>query len=164
MAVLINPTNRSHAAIAESLRAAAQRVNLESLPVEATTAREIENAFIKMKRENAQAVMVAADPVFLQQQERRQIAELAAQYRLPTVFPFREHVEAGGLISYGQHLADNYRRSATYVDKIIKGAKAADLPVEQTAKFELVINRKTASALGLTIPPGLLILATEMIE
>jgi putative tryptophan/tyrosine transport system substrate-binding protein len=164
MAVLINPTNRSHAAIAESLKAAAQRVNLESLPVEAATAQEIESAFIKMKRENAQAIVVTADPIFLQQRERRQIAELAVQYRLPTVFPFREHVEAGGLISYGQHLADNYRRSAIYVDKIIKGAKPADLPVEQTAKFELAINLKTASALGLTIPPDLLILATEVIE
>lgn len=164
MAVLINPTNRSHAAIAESLKTAARRVNLESAPVEATTAQEIESAFITMKRENTQAVVVAADPIFLQQRERRQIAELAAQHRLPTVFPFREHVEAGGLISYGQHLADNYRRSATYVDKIIKGARPADLPVEQTAKFELVINRKTATALGLTIPPELLILATELIE
>jgi putative ABC transport system substrate-binding protein len=164
MAVLINPTNGSHRAIFESLQAAAQRVNLESLRVEATTAQEIESAFIKMKRENAQAIVVAADPIFLQQRERRQIAELAAQYRLPTVFPFREHVEAGGLISYGQHLPDNYRRAATYVDKIIKGAKPADLPVEQTTKFEVVINRKTATALGLTIPPELLILATELIE
>ena len=93
-----------------------------------------------------------------------QIAKLALKHGLPTVFPFREQVEAGGLLSYGQHLQDSFRRAASYVDKILKGAKPADLPVEQATTLELVINRTTADALGLAIPPELLVLATEVIE
>jgi putative tryptophan/tyrosine transport system substrate-binding protein len=107
-------------------------------------------------------MIVAADAFFIQQ--GRQIADLARKHRMPSVFSFREQVDAGGLMSYGQHLADNFRRAATYVDKIFKGAKPADLPVEQSTKLELVINLRTARALGLTIPPELLVLATEVIE
>ena len=103
-----------------------------------------------------------ADAFFIQ--EGQQIAELAPKHRMPSVFPFREQVDAGGLMSYGQHLAENFRRAATYVDKIFKGAKPADLPVEESTKLELVINLRTAEALGVTIPTGLLVLATEVIE
>jgi putative ABC transport system substrate-binding protein len=96
--------------------------------------------------------------------ERRRLVDLAAKNRLPTVFPYREFVDDGGLMAYGPDLADLSRRGATYVDKILKGAKPGDLPVEQPTKFELVINLKTAKALGLTIPPSLLARADQVIE
>src|SRR5262245_33858921 len=115
-----------------------------------------------MKEQNADAVAVAPDAVFVEQ--RQQIADLAIRYGLPSMFSFREHVQAGGLISYGQHLADSYRRAATYVDRILKGAKPAELPVEQSTKLELLINLKTAKALGLTVPDTLLARADEVIE
>jgi putative ABC transport system substrate-binding protein len=162
VAILVNPTNQAHAAAAESIEIAAQRFDLKTVLVEAPTAQEIESGFSRMSRENTGAVIVVGDPVFIQQ--GTQIAELAIRYRMPSVTSYRENVDAGGLISYGQHLADNFRRAATYVDKIFKGAKPADLPVEQSTKLELVINRKTAKALGLTIPRELLVLATEVIE
>jgi len=97
-------------------------------------------------------------------EQRRQITELAARSRLPSIFAFREDVEAGGLMSYGQNLADHYRRAATYVDKILKGAKPGELPFEQPMRIHLAINRKTAKALGLTIPQELLIRADEVFE
>src|SRR5262245_1956108 len=162
VAILVNPTNPSHAAVAASLQAAGKRVNLEIGAVEAATAQQIEGAFANMSRQNAGAVIVVADAFFIQ--EGQKIAELARKHRMPSVFPFREQVAAGGLMSYGQHLADNFRRAATYVDRIFKGAKPADLPVEESTKLELVINLRTAEALGVTIPPELLVLATGVIE
>jgi putative ABC transport system substrate-binding protein len=96
--------------------------------------------------------------------ERRRLVDLAAENRLPAVYPWREGADAGGLMSYGVNLADLYRRAAVFVDKILKGAKPGDLPVEQPAKFELVINLKTAKALGLTIPQSLLLRADQVIE
>ena len=108
------------------------------------------------------AVVVLADPMLGSQRIR--LAELAAKHRLPSISPFREAAENGGLISYGPSLRANFQRAATYVDRILKGAKAADLPVEQPTKFELVINLKTAKALGLTIPPSLLQRADQVIE
>jgi ABC-type uncharacterized transport system substrate-binding protein len=161
-AILVNPTNQSHAPVIASLRAAAQGVDLEIGTVGAATPQEIESAFSSMNQQSVGAVIVAADAFFIQQ--GRQIADLARKHRMPSVFSFREQVDAGGLLSYGQHLADNFRRAATYVGKIFKGAKPADLPVEQTTKLELAINLRTAKALGLTIPPELLVLATEVIE
>ena len=115
-----------------------------------------------MIRARADALTVLTTPVF--GSERRRLVDLAAKNRLPTVFPFREYVDAGGLMSYGPSLADMFRRAATYVDKILKGAKPADLPVEQPTKFELVINLKTARALGLTIPQSVLVRANQVIE
>jgi len=106
--------------------------------------------------------VVAPDTIFVE--NRRRIAALAAKHRLPSMFSFREHVEAGGLMSYGQNLADSYRRAATYADRILKGAKAGDLPVEQTTKLELLINLNTAKGLGLDIPAALLARADEVIE
>jgi putative ABC transport system substrate-binding protein len=115
-----------------------------------------------MTRERAQAVLVLSSPDFIA--ERQRVAELAIRHRLPTMFRPRQHVEAGGLMSYGADFGDLFRRGAIYVDKILKGAKPPDLPVEQAMKFELVINLKTAQVLGITIPPTLLFQATEVIR
>ena len=162
VAVLVNPANSAHAAILKSTQAAAQKLNIKVLPAEARTAQEIERAFSAMAREHAGAVIVAIDAFFIQQ--GRQIADLAAKHRLPSMSGSREYVEAGGLMSYGQNLADNYRRAATYVDKIFKGAKPGDLPVEQPTTFELFISRKAARALGITIPQSILVRADKVIE
>ncbi len=162
VAVMVNPDNSTHTKTQKSVQAAAQRVGIKIVPVEARTPQEIENAFAVMARENAGAVIVASDSFFIQQ--RRQIAELAAKYRLPSISARREYAEAGFLMGYGSNANDIYRRAATYVDKILKGAKPGDLPVEQPTTFELFINGKTAKALGLTIPQSLLISADRVIE
>ena len=162
VAVLVNPVNPSLATLLKNVQSAAQGAGVKVLPVEARTAEEIENAFPTMTQGNAGAVIVAVDSLFIQQY--RKIAELAAKNRLPSVSQLREYVEAGGLVSYGPNLADQFRRAATYVDKILKGAKPGDLPVEQSAAFELLINGKTAKALGLTIPQSVLLRADRLIE
>ena len=162
VAVLVNPANTSNAMVLKSIQSAAQRTSAKILPVEARTAPEIEKAFSTMARKKAGAVIVSRDSLFNQQV--RNIAELAAKNRLPSIAGIRIYVEAGGLMSYGPSNADMFRRAATYVDKIIKGAKPGDLPVEQPTKFELAINGKTAKALGLTIPQSLLISADKIIE
>jgi putative ABC transport system substrate-binding protein len=115
-----------------------------------------------MVRENADAVIVGSAPFFNLQ--RQQIAELAIKRRLPSVFGIASSAQAGGLMSYGQHRTENYLRAARYVDRILKGAKPGDLPVEQPTKFELVINLKTAKQLGLTIPQSVLVRADEVIQ
>ena len=119
-------------------------------------------AFAAMTRKRAGALLVMADPGFFLY--RKAIADLVAKSRLPAMFALREHAEAGGLMAYGPSLQDNFRRAATYVDKILKGAKPAELPVEQPMRFELVINLKAANALGLTIPQSILIQATDVIQ
>jgi putative tryptophan/tyrosine transport system substrate-binding protein len=162
VAILVNPKNSSNAANAINLQIALQGVGPIGLPVEASTVEDIGRGFFKMKEQNVEAVIVAPDAVFVEQ--RQQIADSAIKYRLPSMFSFREHVEAGGLISYGEHLGDSYRRAATYVDRIFKGAKPGELPIEQSTKLELVINLKTAKALGLDVPPTLLARADEVIE
>jgi putative tryptophan/tyrosine transport system substrate-binding protein len=162
VAMLVNPRNSSNAANAINLQIALQGGGRIGLPVEASTAEDIGGGFIKMKEQNADAIVVAPDAVFVEQRER--IADLAIKHRLPSMFSFREHVEAGGLMSYGQHLGDSYRRAATYVDRIFKGAKPGELPIEQSTKLELVINLRTAKALGLEAPPMLLARADEVIE
>ena len=123
---------------------------------------EFEAAFLSMTRERAGALIVLADTMFLGQ--RRQIADLAVKHRLPAMFNAREYAEAGGLIAYGPRLADQWRRIVEFVDKILKGARPAELPVEQPMRFELVINLKTAQALGVTIPPSVLFQANEVIR
>jgi len=162
VAVLMNPTTENHPTMLKNIRAASLGTGVKILPVEARTPQEIENAFSMMAHDKAQAVIVLADGFFNQQ--RRQISELAIRNRLPSVGSFGEYAEAGVLMSYGQNQADQYRRAATYVDKILKGAKPGDLPVEQPTKLELLINGKTAKALGLTIPQSLLISADKVIE
>ena len=130
--------------------------------VEARGPADFDRAFSDMTRARAGALTVLGSAMF--NNERRRLVDMAAKNRLPTVFPWREWVDAGGLMSYGPNLANMFRRAATYVDKILKGAKPADLPVEQPTKFEAVINLKTAKALGLTIPPALLVRADRVIE
>jgi putative ABC transport system substrate-binding protein len=123
---------------------------------------DFRGAFVTAARDRADALYVVTTGVFFR--ERAQITQLAVNHRLPAVFTFREFAEAGGLMSYGANLPDMFRRAAIYVDKILKGAKAGDLPMEQPTKFELVINLKAAKALGLTITPSLLLRADQVIE
>ena len=130
--------------------------------LEARGPNEFDGAFAAMAKERVGALLVVADSMFLL--HRTRLADLAAKSRLPAAYGTRESVEAGGLMSYGASLSDLYRRAATYVNKILKGAKPGDLPVEQPTKFELVINLKTAKALGLTISPSLLQRADQVIE
>jgi putative ABC transport system substrate-binding protein len=130
--------------------------------VEARSPADFEKAFSKMTRARAGALTVLPSNMFIN--ERRRLVDLAAKNRLPAVYSWREFVDAGGLMSYGVNVPGLFRRAATYVDKILKGARPADLPVEQPTKFELVINLKTAKALGLTIPPSLLARADQVIE
>ncbi len=162
VAVLFNPANSGNLAILENVQAAARITNVRILPVEARTVQDIEKAFAAMARENAGAVIVAPDSLFTR--EMRQNAERAAKQRLPSIAAAREFAEAGGLMSYGRNQADSFRRTAVFVDKIFKGAKPGDLPVEQPTTFELFINGKTAKALGLKIPQSLLITAEKVIE
>jgi putative ABC transport system substrate-binding protein len=163
VAILINPTNAMHQQIvANELPQAAERLRLTLLTVEARAADSLTGAFETAVRSRAGAIMVLGDPlVFV---HRARIAELAAKHRLPAMYLFRESVEAGGLMAYGPSFHDLGRRAASYVDKILKGAKPGDLPVEQPSKFELVINLKTAKALGLTIPQSLLQRADQVME
>ena len=123
---------------------------------------DIDRAFSEMTRGRAGALTVLTSIMLFD--ERRRLVDLAAKNRLPAVYPWREAVDAGGLMAYGANLNDLYRRAATYVDKILKGAKPADLPIEQPTKFEFGVNLKTAKALGLTIPPSLLGRADEVIQ
>jgi len=163
VALLGNPDSSSHSAILKSVQAAAlQQGGVRVFSVEVRTREEIERGFVLMTQQRADGVIIAPDALFTGQV--RQIASLAAKHRLPSITQLRLHVEAGGLMSYGQHFRESYRRAATYVDKILKGAKPADLPVEEPTKFELVINRTTAQALGLTIPPSLLQRADQIID
>ena len=162
VAVLVNPTNASHALGLKNIQAAAQKLGVKILPVEASTPQEIANGFAAMARQNAGALIVLREGLF--QQQKSQIVELAAKQRLPSIGGYSEYVEAGGLMSYGNNIRENYRRAATYVDKIFKGANPGDLPVEQPTTFKLFINRKTANALGLKIPNSLLAQTTKVIE
>jgi putative ABC transport system substrate-binding protein len=160
VAVLWRPANPSGQIQLKGSEAATRAVGvqLQSLPISAPD--DFEPAF--KAAEGADGLLLLGDPLFTPHLAR--LAELAARSRLPAIYSFREFVESGGLMSYGANLPDLYRRSATYVDKIFKGAKPADLPVEQPTKFEFVINPKTAKALGLTIPPSLLLRADQVIE
>jgi putative ABC transport system substrate-binding protein len=162
VAVLINPHNPSDSLILEQIQGAAYSMGVKVLSVEASTARQIEAGFAAMVRERTQALIVAADSYF--DVQRDQIARLAIEHRLPAISSNREMTEAGGLMSYGQDLGEHYRRAATYVDKILKGAKAGDLPIEQPTVLRLVINSKTAKALGLAIPRELELRADKLIE
>jgi len=142
------------------LAARALHVQLEFLDVRVP--KDIEIAFEKARKSRADAGLVLPSPVL--ESHRTQVAKLAAANHLPTIYPFPEFMKAGGLVSYGVNLTDLYRRAATYVAKILKGAKPADLPVEQPTKFELAINLKAAQALGVTIPPSLLLRADQVIQ
>lgn len=160
--VLVNPANPSHADIADQISSTAPRLNLDIELFRASRKDDIEPAFVAMTQSRCQAVLIVADA--LTGSEATLIASLAAKHRLPSMHQLGEEVQAGGLMSYGPNISDQFRRAAAYVDKILRGAKPAELPVEQPTKFELLINLTTARALGLTIPPTLLVLANEVIE
>ena len=162
VAVLFSPAEPSGVTTLAGIEAAATKLGVKILPVPAYTVQEIDQAFTHMRQAQTGALLVVLNTFF--QQQRRQISELVAKHRLPTMTPDRLYPEAGLLMSYGADLAGAIRRMAYYVDRIFKGAKPADLPVEQPTRFELVINGKTAKALGLKIPQSLLIMADKVIE
>ena len=162
VAVLCNPGNAYSLVVLKSFQAAATSAGMTILPVEARTPEEIGQAFGLMARERAGALVITGDRFLFQQ--RSQIAELALKYRLPTVARDRTIPAAGGLMSYGQDLAASYRRAGTYIDKILRGTSPGEIPVEQPTKLDLVVNRRTAKALGLEIPPELLLMADKVIE
>jgi putative ABC transport system substrate-binding protein len=162
VAVLWDPANPSSTLGFKETQTAAHALGLPLQSLEVRGPDEFDQAFAAMTREHADALVVLSNPLFFS--HRRQLAELAVKHRLPAIFLFREYVEAGGLMAYGANLNAMYRRAAYYVDRILKGTKPADLPVEQPVKFELVINLKTAQALDLTIPPTLLFRVDEVIK
>jgi putative ABC transport system substrate-binding protein len=160
--VLWNPTTPSQVPGLQAVKAAGEKLGLRLHIVPATTLEELDRAWTFMAREHVDGVFVVPSPFTLTQ--RAPLGQLASQYRLPTMFAARENVEAGGLMSYGVDRHDLTRRAALYIDKILKGAKPADLPVEQASKYQLVINLKTAKTLSLEIPPMLLARADEVID
>jgi putative ABC transport system substrate-binding protein len=163
VAVLVDPTASYLAAKMESLTVAARALGVHLHAVEVRQAEELDRAFAAMSHQGADALLVMESAPRLLGLRGRTV-DLAAHHRLPAMYERRETVAAGGLMAYGASIPENYRRAAVYVDKILKGANPADLPVEQPTTFELVINLKTAQALGLTIPPPLLFQATEVIR
>jgi putative tryptophan/tyrosine transport system substrate-binding protein len=160
--LLQNPDSSNSSSILESSQAAAQKAGLELVPVDARVAQDIGGAFQILTRERVGALKVSSDRFFLTQQQ--QLADLALKYRLPSIFAERAYVEAGGLMSLGENLKDFYRHAASFVDRIFKGAKPGDLPIEQLSLLDLVINRKTAQALGLALPPQTNLSAYEVID
>jgi putative ABC transport system substrate-binding protein len=163
VAALWNPDVRGALLDYKETEGAARLLRLELQSVEVSRAEDLDRAFSAVTQQRAQAlVLPGANPVgFI---NRGKISTFAQRNRLPSMYPTREYVEAGGLMSYGPSLPDLFRRAATFLDKILKGAKPADLPVEQPTKFELVINLKTAKALGLTIPQSILQRADQVID
>jgi len=163
VALLLNPTLDSSADNVRETQRAAQALGVAVQVLEVRRPEDIEGAFAAVPQTGAGALLLLADPRVLEP-HRHHVVALALQSGLPAMYPWRMYVEAGGLMSYGISLQEWYRRAATYVDKILKGAKPGDLPVEQPMQFECSINLKTAQALGITIPPSLLVLADEVIK
>jgi len=162
VAVLSNLANAYTALLVKETEAAARSLAVRLQLLEVRGADGFDRAFSAVSRERWDALFVLVDPGFVF--HRKRIVEFANQNRLPAMYPHREYAEAGGLMAYGTDLRDNYRRAATYVNKILKGAKPADLPIERPTTFELIINSKTAKALGLTIPKSVLVRADWVIE
>ncbi|HXZ44513.1 MAG TPA: ABC transporter substrate-binding protein [archaeon] len=160
--VLWNPTNPIHGPSMKNVEAAAQVLKVQLHPVGVQDPKEIESAFATLARERVEALTVLPDGMFLAQGDR--IISLAARSRLPAMYGITELAKAGGLMGYGVDFPDMYRRGASFVDRILKGAKPADLPVEEPTRFYLIINLKTAKALGLTIPQSILLRADELIQ
>jgi ABC-type uncharacterized transport system substrate-binding protein len=160
--ILWNPTTPSHRPAVLAAEAAGDKLGVQLLMVPARTVEEFDRAFLTMTQERAGGFLVVASPLAVSQ--RAPLAELALKHRLPGMFGTKENVEAGGLMSYAADFKDLIRRAATYIDKILRGAKPADLPVEQASKYELVINLKTAKAIGLTMSESFLLRADKVIE
>ncbi|MBM3523308.1 MAG: ABC transporter substrate-binding protein [Alphaproteobacteria bacterium] len=162
VAALVNPDNANAADHVGDLQAAARKLAMQLQVLSVRNAADIETAFVSLKPQRADAIVVTIDPFFLLQRER--LADLAARHALPAIYPLRDFVEAGGLLSYGNDLTDATRLIGVLAGRILRGAKPADLPVQQPTAFELVINLKAVKALGLTIPPAILAQADEVIE
>jgi putative tryptophan/tyrosine transport system substrate-binding protein len=162
VAVLWDPTNPYSALALDQTQQTAQHMGVQVSPVRVHEAEDFESAFATLVRERPDALIVHGYIVLVQ--HRTRIVDFVAQHRLPTIYSLREFVEAGGLMAYGVHLPEVYRRAAAHVDKVLKGIKPADIPVEQPMKFELIINLKTARVLGLTMPPTLLALVDEVVQ
>jgi len=162
VAFLWNPTNASNALHFHEVKANARGLGITLQSIEVSAPNQFEAAFAAMTRERPDALILTADPTH--QLHSGRVVEFAAKTRIPAMYVVRENVSAGGLMSYGASLPDLSRRAAVYVDKILKGTKAGDLPIEQPTTFQLVINLKTATSLGLTIPPSLLLRADQVIE
>jgi putative tryptophan/tyrosine transport system substrate-binding protein len=162
VAVMLNTRNPQSQFELKETQTAARALGLRLHPIQVSPDDTLEQAFAAMSNASARTLIILTDPIFFSQ--RKSIVDLAARHRLPAMYFFQEFAKEGGLVSYGPSDLDLYRRSATYVDRILKGAKAGELPVEQPTKFELVINLKTAKAIGLDIPPMLLARADEVIE
>jgi ABC-type uncharacterized transport system substrate-binding protein len=162
IAILINPDNRNHPSHARTLEAVARAGGQQVIVIGAAADGDFEPAFAMLVQRRADALVVNADPFFDSRQE--QIVGLATRHAVPTIFPWREFVQAGGLASYGTSLLDAHRQTGVYAGRILKGAKPADLPVVQATKFEMLVNLKTANALGLTVPTSILLRADEVIE
>jgi putative ABC transport system substrate-binding protein len=161
-AVLVNPNNVNAEIQSQDIREAARAIGQQIHILHASTEPALEIAFATMAQLRARALLVGADPFFNSQ--RHHIVALAARHGIPAIYEQREFALAGGLMSYGTSIADGYRQVGIYTGRILKGEKPADLPVVQAIKFEFVINLKTATALGLTVPPGLSSMADEVIE
>jgi putative ABC transport system substrate-binding protein len=162
IAILLNESNSSYGGLWAAAQSACAALDLVALHVVASVPAQLGAAIAQIVRQQSQAVVVVPDPVYLN--ERTKLQELMQATRLPAAYGLREHVVAGGLLSYGADPVANYRLAATYVDKVLKGAKAAELPVQQPTVYELVINLKTAKALGIAIPQSLLLRADEVIQ
>jgi putative ABC transport system substrate-binding protein len=162
VAVIFDPANPTWAPYLRTLEAAAPTFGIQLTPAAVSNAAEIERDITAFSRKANGAIVVIPAPVTVLHRDK--IIAMAAQHRLPAVYPYRFYALSGGFVSYGIDLPESYRRAASYVDRILKGAKPADLPVELPTKFELVINLKTAKALGITVPPTLLATANEFIE
>jgi putative ABC transport system substrate-binding protein len=146
----------------QELEATCEKLVIKAVPAEVRAPNDLDAAFQALANDHVQALIVLVDGMLFSQREK--IAALAASVRLPAIYGFRDHVDAGGLVSYGVNLSENFHRAATYVNKILRGAKPGDLPVEFPTKLELIVNKKAAKALGLNIPPAVLVRADEVIE
>lgn len=162
MALLVNPTNPNTLEYRRDMEAAAHAISVKLLPFEVSTPERIEDVVAAVARARPDGLVAAGDPLFLISRQR--LIAAVARHRLPTMWEHRSYVEAGGLISYGADPGELYRRAATYADRILKGTKPADLPIDQATKFELAVNAKTAHALSITIPPAVLMRADHVVQ
>jgi len=162
IAMLANPANPATPVMRRETEARASAIGVQILPFEASAPERLADVLAAAALKRPDALVVLGDPMFFA--NRRHLLEAAARHRLPAIWEWPEFAEAGGLMAYGSSIAANFRRAATYVDKILKGAKPADLPVEQPTRYELVVNLKTAKALGITVPATVLASADEVIE